>query len=129
MQKIDYLDKKRHGTAESPFEYYYVNSSHPRYQMAFHWHNEWEILRIINGELLLSLDEEQHLIKKGEIVLIPCETLHGGEPIDCEYECLVFNLYGLFGKTEAVKSHLRPFYLMDFVPDRFFSNDDKEVAI
>jgi AraC-like DNA-binding protein len=128
LQKIDYLDKKQHGTAEFPIAYYYVNSTHPRYQMAFHWHNEWELLRVIEGELLLSLDEEQHRLKKGDIVLIPGETLHGGEPIDCEYECLVFNLYGLFGKTEAVKPHLRPFYRMDLVPDRFFSNNDKEAA-
>ena len=79
MQKIDYLDKKRHGTAEFPIEYYHVNSTHPRYQMAFHWHNEWELLRMIKGELLLTLDEEQRLIKTGDIVLIPGETLHGGD--------------------------------------------------
>ena len=128
MQKIDYLDKKRHGTAEFPIEYYHVNSTHPRYQMAFHWHNEWELLRMIKGELLLTLDEEQRLIKTGDIVLIPGETLHGGEPMACEYECLVFNLYGLFGKTDAAKPLLRPFYRMDLIPDRFFSNEDEKAA-
>lgn len=126
MQKLDYLDKKRHGTSDFPIEYYYVNDTHPRYQMAFHWHNEWELLRVIRGELALTLDEEQTVIKKGDVVLIPGETLHGGEPMDCEYECLVFDLYGLFGKTEAVKRHLRPFYRLDYMPDRFFTEKDKE---
>ena len=128
MQKIDYLDKKQHGSAEFPVEYYYVDRNHPRYRMAFHWHNEWELLRVTEGELLLTLDEEQHLIKKGDIVLLPGETLHGGEPIDCVYECLVFDLYGLFGKTEAVKTHLRPFFRMDFVPSRFFTEEDIAAA-
>ena len=60
LQKIDYLDKKRHGTAEFPIEYYYVNSNHPRYQMAFHWHNEWEIVRILDGSMQFYLDDAQY---------------------------------------------------------------------
>ncbi len=124
MQRFDFLDKKRHGTAKFPVEYYYVDSNHPRYIMAFHWHNEWELLRIVKGELLLTLDDEQYRIKEGDIVLIPGETLHSGEPSDCIYECLVFDIYDLFGKTESVKSHLRPFYRMDLIPERFFTNND-----
>ena len=104
MRKFTYLDKKQHGTAEFPVEYYYVDSTHPRYQMAFHWHNEWELLRVIKGELLLTLNDEQYRIKAGEIVLIAGETLHGGEADDCIYECLVFDLYGLFNKIEAVRT-------------------------
>ena len=124
LRKFTYLDKKQHGTAEFPVEYYYVDSTHPRYQMAFHWHNEWELLRVIKGELLLTLNDEQHRIKAGEIVLIAGETLHGGEADDCIYECLVFDLYGLFNKIEAVRTALRPFYRMDISPDLFFKNSD-----
>ena len=124
MKKFTYLDKKQHGTPEFPVEYYYVDSTHPRYQMTFHWHNEWELLRVREGELVLTLDDEQHRVKAGEIVLIPGETLHGGEAIGCVYECLVFDLYGLFKKIEAVKPVLRPFYRMDVSPELFFKNSD-----
>lgn len=124
MQKFDYLDKKQHGTPDFPVEYYYVDSRHPRYNMAFHWHNEWELLRVREGELSLTLDDEEHRLQAGDIVLIPGETLHGGEPTACVYECLVFDLYGLFGKIDAVKPVLRPFYKLDVVPDRFFTNGD-----
>ena len=124
MTKFSYLDKKKHGTAEFPVEYYYVDSSHPQYHMAFHWHNEWELLRVIEGKLLLTLDDDHRIIEKGGVVLIPGETLHGGEAIDCVYECLVFDLYGLFNKAEAVKPALRPFYRMDIAPQRFFTGKD-----
>ena len=124
MKKFAFLDKKQHGTAEFPVEYYYVDSTHPRYQMTFHWHNEWELLRVIKGNLLLTLNDEQRRIKTDDIVLIPGETLHGGEAIDCVYECFVFDLYGLFKKVEAVKPALRPFYRMDISPDLFFTNSD-----
>jgi len=128
LKKFAYLDKKQHGTVDFPVEYYYVDSAHPRYHMAFHWHNEWELLRVIEGELLLTLDNEHRKIKKGEMVLITGETLHGGEAIDCVYECLVFDLYGLFSKFESAKSALRPFYRMDISPERFFTNDDRPAA-
>lgn len=128
MQKFVYLDKKQHGTTEFPVEYYYVDSRHPRYHMAFHWHGEWELLRVIKGTLLLTLDEEQYHVNAGDIVLITGETLHGGEPIDCVYECLVFDLYSLFKKTDFVKPHLRPFYRASLIPDRFFTNQNKAPA-
>ncbi len=125
--KFNYLDKKQHGTAEFPVEYYYVDSLHPRYQMAFHWHNEWELLRVKKGELHLSLDDEQYVIKAGETVLITGETLHGGEPQDCIYECLVFDLYGMLGKTEALKPLLRPFYRGDVVPQLLYEKTAVQV--
>jgi hypothetical protein len=58
LQKIDYLDKKQHGSAEFPVEYYYVNRNHPRYRMAFHWHNEWELLLIREGTFQIHVDED-----------------------------------------------------------------------
>lgn len=128
MQKFYYFDKKRHGTVSFPVEYYYVDSTHPRYDMAFHWHNEWELLRVIKGEFLITLNDKQWSIKEGEIVLISGETLHGGKPFNCVYECLVFDLYGLFGKMDVLKPLLRPFYNMEIMPEQFFSNNNTEVA-
>lgn len=128
MQKFYYFDKKRHGTPDFPVEYYYVDSNHPRYHMAFHWHNEWELIRVIKGELLITLDNKQRLVKEGEIVLIAGETVHGAEAFDCVYECLVFDLFGLFGKIDALKQLLRPFYNGEVIPQRFFTNEDKAVS-
>lgn len=124
MQRFDYLDKKQHGTTDFPVEYYYVDHRHPRYHMGFHWHDEWELIRVREGTLLLTLDEEQHSLSAGSIALLPGETLHGGEPQNCIYECLVFDLYGLFKKTDAVKPTLRPFYRGELLPQRFFTAED-----
>ena len=128
MRKFNYFDKKRHGTSDFPVEYYYVDKEHPQYNMPFHWHNEWELLRVIKGEFFITLDDKQWHIKAGEIVLIPCETLHGGEAVDCVYECLVFDLYGLLGKVDSVKAQLRPFCNMEIIPEQFFTNNDRIVA-
>ena len=128
MQKFQYLDKKQHGTPAFPVEYYFVNASHPRYTMAFHWHKEWELLRVLEGEFLLSLDDVSYSLHPGEAVLIAPETLHGGEPQQCVYECLVFDFYGIFKKMEALKPHFTPFYRNEWIPEPLLPAGDAEVT-
>lgn len=120
MHAFAHLDHKQHGTLAFPVEYYYVDQQHPRYQMPFHWHNEWEILRVLEGNLQISLDDEQYSMRKGDILLIRGGMLHGGEPDSCIYECLVFDLYGIFHTLEMVKPYLRPFYRQTSLPQSYY---------
>ncbi len=120
MQLYTYLDKKQHGTLEFPAEYYYVDAQHPRYRMGFHWHKEWELLQVLEGSFSVYLEDKQYVLHPGDVLLIPGETLHGGEPHDAVYTCLVFDLYGLFHKTDAVKPLLRPFYRKEYAPRLLF---------
>ena len=120
MHAFTHLDRKQHGTREFPVEYYYVDGKHPRYQMPLHWHNEWEILRILDGTMQISLDEEHYSMSEGDALLIRGGMLHGGEPDGCIYECLVFDLYGIFRSLEMVKPYLRPFYRQTCLPKNFY---------
>ena len=124
MHAFTHLDRKQHGTLEFPVEYYYVDGQHPRYQMPFHWHNEWEILRVLDGTLQISLDHEQYSMRQGDVVLIRGGVLHGGEPENCIYECLVFDLYGIFRSLEMVKPYLRPFYRQTYLPRNYYPAED-----
>lgn len=128
MHAFTHLDRKQHGTLEFPVEYYYVDSKHPRYQMPFHWHNEWEILRVLDGKLQISMDDEQYSMGKGDVLLIRGGMLHGGDPENCIYECLVFDLYGIFRKMDMVKPYLRPFYRQTCLPRSFYPAGDSEQA-
>ena len=129
MHAFTRLDRKQHGSLEFPVEYYYVDNKHPRYQMPFHWHNEWEILRVLAGTLKISLDDEQYFLGAGDTLLIRGGMLHGGEPENCIYECLVFDLYGIFRTLEMVKPYLRPFYHQTYLPKSFYpAGEDREIA-
>lgn len=121
MHAFTHLDKTQHGTPEFPVEYYYVDSQHPRYQMPFHWHNEWEILRVLDGSLQIHIDDELYLAQTGDILLIRGGVLHGGIPNSCVYECFVFDLYGLFRTMDMVKKSLRPFYRQTILPECLYS--------
>lgn len=120
MHAFTHLDQTRHGTAEFPAEYYYVDHKHPRYQMPFHWHQEWEILRVLDGSFQIYLDEEEYCAQAGDILLIRGGTLHGGVPSGCVYECFVFDFYGLFRSMDMVKGYLRPFYRQLQLPQIYF---------
>ena len=91
MHYLDYNEKQAHGTADFPLAYYYVDEHRPRYHMPFHWHKETELLRVVEGQLRLSLDDREYVVSAGELIYIGEGVIHGGEPENCIYECAVFD--------------------------------------
>lgn len=87
-----YNELKQRGTDDFPFELYRVNEQHPKYEMAFHWHAEVELVRVLSGELFLTLDGHTLALCAGDTAIINSETVHGATPRDCRYECIVFSL-------------------------------------
>lgn len=92
MKHIDLYETKQHGTKEFPIEIYEVDSAHHQYVMPAHWHNEFEILRIIEGTFILYINNIPLMLNAGDIAFINCKELHRGVPENCKYECIVFDL-------------------------------------
>lgn len=85
-------EQRTRGSFHFPIEFHHVDGSHPRYQMPFHWHMDYELLRVMSGNFILSLNEETLNLHAGDVVLIQDGVLHGGTPADCVYECIDFDL-------------------------------------
>lgn len=120
MNSFTLHEAKQHGTPEFPFEYHYINYAHPRYEMPFHWHKEWEIIHIIEGKFEAHCNDNIYKANPGDVILIRDGMLHGGMPDNCIYECFVFDLHGLFRSIDLVKKHLRPFYRGQLIPETYF---------
>lgn len=101
MKYFDYKEDKQHGTFDFPIEFYHVTPSHPRYNMPYHWHTECEIIRIIEGEFLLVINDEKILAQKDDIIFIHDGIFHGGTPNNCIYECIVFDMKLLLKQNHA----------------------------
>lgn len=86
MKYVDYREHRQQGTFDFPIEFYH------RYQMPYHWHLEYEIIRILEGSFHLTLDNKTIDVNKGDILFLQDGTLHGGIPENCIYECLVFDM-------------------------------------
>ena len=87
MKYLAYHEYKPRGTFDFPIEFYYIDQTYPRYQMPFHWHMEYELIRVLKGSLQLSLDETTINLTSGDAVLVQDGTIHGGIPKACVYEC------------------------------------------
>ncbi len=88
---MSYHELKQHGSADFPFELYKIDQTHPQYEMVYHWHTEHEIVRVEQGQLRMTLNNREILAKTGDIVYINSETVHGAQPEDCIYTCMVFS--------------------------------------
>ncbi len=86
-----YNELMQRGTQDFPIELYHMDSSHIRYEMSAHWHSEIELVRVLDGELNVRLNNNSYCVKKNEIIFINPETVHQALPMDCVYECIVFN--------------------------------------
>lgn len=96
MRYLSYHENKRRGKFDFPIELYYVDSSHPRYEMALHWHIECELILVLQGSFSLSLDGESIELSAGESAYIPSGAIHGGCARSCIYECVVFDTERFF---------------------------------
>ena len=107
MQYLELNETKKHGTDGFPFEYYYIESSHPRYLMNYHWHAEYELIRVLEGTLTVTLNEKSFDMKAGELVFVHGGILHAGVPKDCVYECIVFDLNVFLKQTQASAAYIQ----------------------
>jgi AraC-like DNA-binding protein len=91
MKYLDYRENRKHGSFRFPVAWYGENPRTPRYLMTFHWHKEYEIVRVLKGTFPLSLGGYLYHISAGECIIIPSGVIHGGTPQDCWYECVLFD--------------------------------------
>lgn len=122
MQYTDLEEQRTHGTACFPFAFYHVQEGHPRYEMPFHWHKEWELISILQGSFTCYIDSNPFSASSGDYLFIPSGALHGGTPSGCVYECAVFDPQALLMHPEACRRYLQKIALS--VPDiTLFSSD------
>ncbi|MEF9945059.1 MAG: AraC family transcriptional regulator [Lachnospiraceae bacterium] len=126
MKYIEYKEHKKHGTLDFPVEFYHVTPSHPRYQMSYHWHMEHEIIRIIKGELLVTIEEQEFTACSGDVVFVHGGVLHGGIPDQCIYECIVFDLETLVKHAYVCQKEMQGIVTHSLLVQNLFTSSDNE---
>ncbi len=113
-----YNELKQRGTEDFPIEYHYIDKNHTKYEMSAHWHSEIEIIRVLDGELEVRLNNKEYVAHKGDIVFVNPETIHGAIPKDCEYECLIFYIDFLDVPTNSCR-----FFIESVLHNEFMIKD------
>ena len=93
---MSYNELKERGTVDFPIELYNIDKSHSNYEMVSHWHNEFEIIRIVKGKMNVKLNNHSYIANAGDIFFVNPETIHSAMPDydtgDCVYQCLDFSI-------------------------------------
>ena len=80
MHDLERNEDRLRGTYEFPFEFHHIENTHPRYVMSYHWHVEYEIIRILQGSLTVTLDEKSFKAIPGDVIFVHSGILHSGIP-------------------------------------------------
>lgn len=107
MKAAGYNELKPRGTPEFPVEIYRVDERHMQYAMPYHWHREPELIRILSGRLHLTLNDTIFTAQAGDVIWVGGGVLHAGEPENCLYECLVFDLDFFMRSIGSYSAHLQ----------------------
>lgn len=93
MKHDFYNEQWQRGIFSFPVEYHYVTNHHPRFNMPYHWHIQYELIRVLKGTFVLSIDENEFVAKAGDVLFINEGCVHGGKAVseDTVYECMVFD--------------------------------------
>ena len=70
MKRQESKETKERGTKDFPLGFYHVDLSHPRYNMPFHWHIEPELIRVVQGSLILKLEDKTIRLEKNDLAFI-----------------------------------------------------------
>ena len=69
-------ESAEHGEKSFPIQLYDHTDKNCSYQVESHWHDEYEVIWVTEGQLEVSIDGQYLTIKQGEFVIINPHQLH-----------------------------------------------------
>lgn len=127
MHDLDRNEDRPRGTYEFPFEFHHIESSHPRYVMSYHWHVEYEIIRILQGSLTVTLDEKSFTAVPGDVIFIHSGILHSGLPDNCVYQCIVFDINAFLKHNSVCAEYMQKIIHQEVMIYHCFTEKQPEV--
>ncbi len=104
MNGIGKYENISRGTIDFPMEYYALDKSSINYIMKYHWHMDWEFVRVNNGSFNITLNEKNLCLNSGDVLIIPGGILHAGLPEkETEYECIVLHSSIIYNNNRMIK--------------------------
>ncbi|MFV0465350.1 MAG: AraC family transcriptional regulator [Lachnospiraceae bacterium] len=122
MKYLKYKEHASRGTFDFPLEFYHIRPGHPRYEMSYHWHTDFELIRVLSGTFLLHLEGSEFLLHEGDVAFIHDGMLHGGHPNNCIYECIVFDLRLLLKSSYTIQKYLNGIADQKLILHTFYPN-------
>lgn len=127
MHDLDRNEDRPRGTYEFPFEFHHIDSSHPSYVMSYHWHVEYEIIRILEGTLTVTLDEKSFTAHPNDVIFVHSGILHSGIPENCVYQCIVFDINPFLKSSSLFAEYIQKITHQEIFVFQHFTGEHTEI--
>lgn len=113
ISPLQLKENKQHSSALVPFSIYQCLLPEVIPSVPMHWHREFEINRILEGQGQMILGEEKYMVSKGDIVIVPPNVLHAAYALEGSsllYDALVFNhsILGTGNNDRSTTQYIMP---------------------
>ncbi len=129
MNYNDYQQSYYSGNIGFPIKFHHVDRNNPHYRIPAHWHIEHEIVRVLEGQMELNLNETSVTLLKGDSAIVSGGVLHSAEAEDCVYEYAVFDLNEFMRGSIAVKKDIEDVRSHRIVPNGKYPAESDESRI
>lgn len=124
-----YLETKMHGKPSFPFIVYHSVLPKDMKGFPLHWHEEMEIIYVIEGNINITIQNNEYTVHKNEIALIAPESIHSIRQHNDEhavYFNILFRFSMLSGGEEAIckKKYLDPIYERKFIMPEYLDDSN-----
>ena len=89
MQSREKEEKRQHSTAAIPYSFYECRIPECFMNVPMHWHKEFEINCILQGEGEFICGDDRFVAKEGSLLILPPNMLHAAYP--CQNQALVYH--------------------------------------
>lgn len=98
---VDLKENIPHGTKEYPYDQYHIHRATHAFQIPVHWHDEFEIIYTLKGQLHIYISGNEFTAQPEEIYLVNPRELHfmGTSDLSVSYYTLLFPLEFLSFQT------------------------------
>ncbi len=127
MQTEHYHENLKRGEQNFPISFYFVDSSHPRYQMSCHWHDDLELIYILEGKFTATLNGEDIVMGAGDTLFVMGGQLHAGFAENCKYQVTVFDPQLLFHLPDPCKAYIHGLLNGNAAVTSYYSAEKKEI--
>ena len=97
-------ENKPHGTKDDPFSTYHIKNAGRSFQIPVHWPDEFEIIYVKSGSLLVSISGENYIGKPGDAFVVSPGNLHfmGSQTGNVDYFTFLFPLKYISFRTDDI---------------------------
>lgn len=92
-----------------PYSVFLCTADRPTLMVGNHWHDYFELLYILEGEVRQTIHEQTALLSGGDIVLLPPQSIHATASLSPR--CRIITALFLPGEADGMFDQLRPMFL------------------